>query len=103
MDLVKIISIFLKQFKSYDEFKFFKISDEFLQEQSKCCHFENNGDIEKIATAVLQQITQSSFDVIQFMEKLNTILHPPFYIFERFELYAVKTALLLFASKVKIK
>ena len=32
----------------------------------------------KIATADLQQITQSSLQVIQLIEKCDTILHQPF-------------------------
>ena len=33
---------------------------------------------QKIATADLQQITQSSFQAHEFKEKCDTILHPPF-------------------------
>ena len=33
---------------------------------------------QRIATADLRQITQNFFEVIQFMEKFDTIVHPPF-------------------------
>ena len=45
-----------------------------------------------MAKADLQQITQSSLQVIPFIDKCDTILYPPFYRFERFEPYALKCA-----------
>ena len=36
MVILKIVSISLDWFKIYDDFNFFKIFDEFLQNKSKC-------------------------------------------------------------------
>ena len=46
--------------------------------ERKCRHFENNQDIKTVATADLQQISQSSLKIIQFKENSDAILHPPF-------------------------
>ena len=77
MVILKIVSISFHQFKIYDDFNFFKIFDEFLQNKSKCLHLKII-NISKIATVDLQQITQSFFQAHEFKEKCDTILYPPF-------------------------
>ena len=68
----------------YDDCNFFKIFDYFLQKWSNAAILKMI-EISKIATKDLQQISQSYFQVIQFIEKCDAILHPPFSRLERFE------------------
>ena len=41
-------------------------------------HFENNQEAKNLVMAHLQQITKSSFQAVQFIEKCGTVLHSPF-------------------------
>ena len=75
--MLKIVSISLNSFKIYDDFNFFKIFDEFLQNKSKCRHFENNQYIIKFPRQIYSKLPKVPFkhmnskkNVIQFYTHL---------------------------------
>ena len=77
MVILKIVSISLYSFKIYDDFNFFRIFDEFLQNKSKCRHFENNQSIRKLPQQIYSKLPKVSFkhmnskkNVIQFYTHL---------------------------------
>ena len=61
MVILRIVSISLDLFKIYDDSNFFKIFDEFLQNKSKCRHFENSQSIKKLPRQIYSKLPKVPF------------------------------------------